>query len=229
MLPLRDNVPTRTTPVVNYALIAANAAVFFHELSLGRGLERFIDRYGLVPGHYASLALAHRAGWQAFLAPFITSMFLHAGWLHILSNMWCLWIFGDNVEDAMGHARYLLFYLICGLAAAATQLWASWHSPYPTLGASGAIAGVMGAFLLLYPRARVLTLVPIFIFVRLIEVPATLFLGLWILTQFYSGTLSLHHTGPLGGVAWWAHIGGFMTGIILLGAFVPDSGAKRRR
>ena len=233
MLPLRDNVPTRTTPVVNYVLIAANVAVFFHELALGRGLQRFIDHYALVPLRYAATALIHKIGVTAWLAPFFTSMFLHGGWLHIIGNMWVLWIFGDNVEDALGHLRYLAFYLACGLAAAGTQLWASWRSPYPTLGASGAIAGVMGAYLLLYPRARVLTLVPIFFFLKVVELPATLFLGLWILLQFYSGTAALAHTGELGGVAWWAHVGGFLSGIILLGLFLPRSGSsssgRRRR
>ena len=226
MLPLRDNIPCRTTPLVNYAIIAANAAVFYHELTLGRHLQHFMMTYGLVPANHVSPSLAKI---QHQLIPFFSSMFIHGGWLHILSNMWCLWIFGDNIEDALGHLKYLLFYLLCGLAAAGAQLWAAWGSPYPTIGASGAIAGVMGAYMILYPRARVLTLVPIFFFVRIIEVPASIFLGLWVWSQLYSGSLAVGNVGRLGGVAWWAHIGGFLAGIVLLGAFLSRATPRKRR
>src|SRR5690349_15419358 len=128
MIPLRDNVPSKTTPVVNYALIAANAAVFAHELALGPKLSSFINAYGMVPLRYASPGLLHKLPWQRLATPFFSSMFLHGGWLHILANMWCLWIFGDNVEDAMGHLRYLVFYLLVGLVGGGTQLWAAWGS-----------------------------------------------------------------------------------------------------
>jgi membrane associated rhomboid family serine protease len=225
MLPLRDNIPSRTTPFVNYALIVANAAVFFHELSLGRQLPHFIATYGIVPLTYA----AHGQTLERLIVPLFSSMFLHGGWLHVISNMWCLWIFGDNVEDALGHGKYLLFYVLCGLAAAAAQIWASWGSPLPTLGASGAIAGVMGAYLILYPHARVLTLLPIFIFVKLVEVPASLFLGIWIWSQLYSGAFAVGNAGRLGGVAWWAHIGGFLSGIVMLGVFLAGGGSSPRR
>ena len=227
MLPLRDNIPSKSAPIVNYALIAANAAVFAHELALGPHLSGFVNEMGLVPLRYASPGLVHRLPWDRLVAPFFVSMFMHGGWLHIVSNMWCLWIFGDNVEDAMGHFKYLLFYLLVGLAAASAQLWASWGSPYPTIGASGAIAGVMGAYIVLYPSARVLTLVPIFFFLKLVEIPASIFLGLWFWSQLYSGAMALSNTGRLGGIAWWAHIGGFLAGIVLLGPFLAK--APRRR
>jgi membrane associated rhomboid family serine protease len=169
--------------------------------------------------------MLHKLGWQLYFGPFLTSMFLHGGWLHILGNMWMLYIFGAAVEDRLGHGRYLAFYLLCGLASAGTQLWASWGSRIPELGASGAIAGVMGAYLILNPSARVTALIPIFFFVRLIEVPASLYLVFWLWTQLYAGRLALRHAGASGGVAWWAHIGGFAAGVVLLGVFLP---AKRR-
>ncbi|MBI5630882.1 MAG: rhomboid family intramembrane serine protease [Elusimicrobia bacterium] len=226
MIPLRDNIPSRRFPAVNLLLILGNAAAFFYELSLGAGLEPFLLRYSLVPARYAAPGLLHALGPVNYLAPFFTSLFLHGGWAHVLSNMWMLFIFGDNVEDRMGHFRYLLFYLLCGLCASAAQLWASWGSSIPTLGASGAIAGVLGAYFILYPYARVLTVIPIFVFLKTVEIPASLFLGIWIWSQFYSGSLSLAGTRHLGGVAWWAHIGGFMGGIALLGLFLE---AKRGR
>ena len=227
MLPLRVEPPAKTRPVVNYALIAANAAVFAHELALGRGLQAFVARYGLVPLRYASPGLLHKIGpWAAI--PFFSSMFLHGGWLHILANMWCLWLFGRHVESALGHLRYLAFYLLVGLAAGGVQVWASWGSPLPTVGASGAIAGVMGAFIVLHPSARVLTLVPIIVFLKTVEIPASIFLALWFWSQLYSGTLALSQAGRLGGVAWWAHIGGFLSGIVLLGPFLQQPAGRRR-
>lgn len=228
MIPIRDSLRSRTTPFVNYALIAANVAAFFHELSLGERLEPFVKLYGVVPARYASPAMIERLGFYEALAPFFVSMFLHGGWLHLISNVWCLWIFGDNVEDRLGHGRFLLFYLAAGIAAAVAQTWAAWGSPYPMIGASGAIAGVMGAYIVLYPAARVLTLVPIFFFLRFMELPASVFLGLWFWMQLYSGSLALSHAGHLGGVAWWAHVGGFVAGIVLLGPFLLGRGRRRR-
>lgn len=227
MFPLRDNIPSRTFPFVNYALMAANAAAFVYELSLGRQLEKFLLWYGLVPLKYSAPGMLAQSGLENHLLPFLTAMFLHGGWMHILSNMWVLYIFGDNVEDRLGHFRYLLFYLLCGLAASLTQLWAAWGSPVPTIGASGAIAGVMGAYFILYPYARVVCLVPIFIFLQTLELPASIFLGLWLWSQFYSGSLSLAGAGRVGGVAWWAHIGGFIGGIILLGLFLRKGKSRR--
>jgi membrane associated rhomboid family serine protease len=213
VIPLRDSQRSRTFPWVNYALIAANAAVFFHELSLGPLLEDFIRWYGFIPKR-----LAHPDA--HVLATVFTSMFMHGGWMHLISNCWCLFIFGDNIEDSLGHGKFLLFYLTSGIAAVAAQAWAAPGSPYPMIGASGAIAGVMGAYIALYPGARVLTLLPLFFFFRVIELPASIFLGFWFFSQLYSGTLALAHSGRLGGVAWWAHIGGFIGGIILLGPFL---------
>lgn len=229
MLPLRDDVPKKSFPAVNWAIIAGNAAVFFHELSLGGRLEAFLLRWGLVPAHFASVALRHRLGPALWAAPLLTSMFLHGGWFHIIANMWMLYLFGSSVEDRLGHGRYALFYLLAGLAAGGTQVWASWGSKVPTIGASGAIAGVMGAYLILYPGARVLTLVPIFFFLRLIEIPASLFLLFWLWTQLYAGRMALRQAAPVGGVAWWAHIGGFAAGIVLLGLFLPRRARRAAR
>lgn len=227
MIPVRDNVPTRTFPVVNLSLVAANVWAFVHELLLGRRLEPFLTRWGLVPMRYAHPGMLDKLGAKLYFGPFLTSMFLHGGWLHIISNMWVLLIFGDNVEDRLGHARYLLFYLLAGLAAGCTQVWFTWGSSVPTIGASGAIAGVMGAFFLLYPLARVTILVPLFIFFPTFDTPAFLFLGLWLWTQVSSG-LALADAGPAAGVAWWAHVGGFAGGALLLAAMLPRAAATRR-
>ncbi|MBI4052277.1 MAG: rhomboid family intramembrane serine protease [Elusimicrobia bacterium] len=208
MIPLYDNIPSRTFPFINLGLIAANFLAFFYELSLGPYLEPFIRYYGLVPAHFS-------------FSQIFSSMFLHGGWMHLISNMWTLYIFGDNVEDRLGHFRYLFFYLLSGLAAAFTQLWFSWGSSVPTIGASGAVAGVMGAYFILFPLARVVTLVPIFIFLQKVQIPAFLFLGIWAWVQFYSGTVAVASgVGHFGGIAWWAHLGGFMGGILLLGGFI---------
>ncbi len=214
MLPLRADVPRKSVAVVNWLLVAANAAVFYHELTLGRGLDRFLLRYALVPARFTLRSL-------------LTSMFLHGGWLHILGNMWFLLIFGAAVEDRLGHLRYLVFYLLCGALSGAVQVWASWGSHIPTLGASGAIAGVLGAFFVLYPSARVTTLVPLFVFLETFRIPASLFLGFWLWLQIYSSRLAMQGAGRLGGIAWWAHIGGFAVGVVLLGAFLPRKGRQR--
>jgi membrane associated rhomboid family serine protease len=210
MIPLRDNIPSRTVPIVNYALIGANIVCFLYQLSLGPRLDRFVLTWGMVP---AQMLSSHGGINLTGLTTAITSMFLHAGWLHVLGNMLYLYIFGDNVEDRMGHCRYLLFYLLCGICAAAAQLWAAPASRIPMVGASGAIAGVMGAYFCLYPRARIVMLVFLFIFIDFIEVPAFFFIAFWFLLQFLSGALS---SSSQGGVAWWAHIGGFAGGIVLL-------------
>jgi membrane associated rhomboid family serine protease len=194
--------------------------VFFYELSVGgRGLDGLITHYGIVPAAVlawprSDLALA------AVVVPFFTSMFLHAGWLHLIGNMWYLWIFGDNVEDRLGHFSYLVFYLLCGIGAGIAHTVLNAATTVPSIGASGAIAGVLGAYVVSYPFARVLTLVPIFIFLQIIEIPALIVLGFWFVMQFLYGTASLAVTGPnSGGVAWWAHVGGFIIGIILVGLF----------
>jgi membrane associated rhomboid family serine protease len=211
MIPLRDNIPSRTVPFVTYILIGANVLVFLMELSLGPNLERFVYIFGVVPQKvlYAFTEVPQLIPYATL--PFFTSIFLHGGWLHLLGNMLYLYIFGDNVESALGHFRYLIFYLGCGVAASLTHLLANPSSNVPTVGASGAIAGVLGAYFLLFPRAKVVTLVPIFFFITFIEVPALLFLGLWFLIQFLSGSMTLG-SDAAAGVAWWAHIGGFAAG-----------------
>jgi membrane associated rhomboid family serine protease len=206
MIPLRDTNRSGSFPVMNWLIIAANALVFFYELGLSNsGLNNFVNSFALIPAHLQSSP-------SLFVVTIFTSMFMHAGWLHILSNMWVLFIFGDNVEDRMGSVPYLIFYLLGGVAAAALQTFVSPGSSVPVLGASGAIAGVLGAYLVLFPRARVLSLVPIF-FIWLIEVPAIVFIGFWFITQLFSGLASIGTQA--GGVAWWAHVGGFVVGLLL--------------
>ena len=202
MIPLRDVIPSRTTPFVTVCIISLNAVAFLFELTLPADrLDSFLRAYGLVPAVL---------DWTTVL----TSMFLHGGWLHFIGNMLYLWIFGDNVEDRMGHARFIAFYLLCGATAALAQVLMRPDSMVPTIGASGAIAGVMGAYLVLFPHSRVLTLVPLFVIWELIEVPAILFLGLWFVVQLFSGVGSLAvSTGDTGGVAFWAHVAGFVAGL----------------
>jgi len=269
MIPLRDNVPSATTPVVTYTLMAVNLLVFFHEVSLKpAGLDAFFSKYALTAfevttGNSVSSELPQfvaefraeaarnnvridpKADWldiarsQAFerwlrkrydrapddmlpkpisaterFLPFLTSMFLHAGWMHLIGNMWFLWIFGDNVEDNLGHGRYVAFYLVAGLAGGLLQIFADDLSPIPSVGASGAIAGVMGAYMLMLPQARVLTLIPLGVFTTFVEIPAVYFLGVWILLQLGQGAASLSPSTDSGGVAWFAHIGGFAAGAV---------------
>jgi membrane associated rhomboid family serine protease len=237
MIPLRDDVPSRTVPWVNFILIGLNAAAFFLELGMGRGLERFLYQAAVVPVLYTggdgSLGLV-----DALAATFhpdlgmrlLFSMFLHGGWAHILGNMLYLWIFGDNVEDRLGHLRYLAFYLACGWTASYAHIWASPVSRVPAIGASGAIAGILGAYLTLYPRARVVTLLPLGLFSSLVQVPALLFLGFWFLQQFLMGALSIGgESAQAGGVAWWAHIGGFLAGVALVHIIPKAHRAPPRR
>jgi membrane associated rhomboid family serine protease len=216
MIPLRDANPSRTFPFVNYVFIVLNALAFFLELSQGRAFSEFIVRFGIVPARFLGTeGVSLREGMTL-----ISSMFLHGGWMHILGNMWFLHIFGDNVEDRLGHARYVLFYLLSGVGAALTQVALNPASAVPMVGASGAIAGVMGAYVLMYPRARIVTLVPIIVFLQVIELPAFVFLGLWFVIQMVSGLNSLGIGSDAGGVAWWAHIGGFAAGALLLMIFL---------
>jgi membrane associated rhomboid family serine protease len=201
---------------VNVSLIWLNIVVFLYELSLGPQLEPFLRRFGVVPE--AMLHGGSPLGW----VPLFTSMFLHGGWGHILGNLWFLWIFGDNVEDRMGPKRYLVFYLVCGLVANLVHILINPSSTVPTIGASGAISGVLGAYFVLFPYARVMAFIPLwFFFFDIVEVPAFFFLGLWFLMQFYSGLIMLPLSRLLqtGGVAWWAHIGGFAAGVVLVKLF----------
>jgi membrane associated rhomboid family serine protease len=205
------------------SLIGLNILVFFIQLSQGPNLDRFVYTYGLVPARYAysQISAYFSFGQQAF--SFFSFMFLHGGFWHIIGNMWSLYIFGDNVEDHMGPVRYLLFYLLCGFTSGLTHLLFNFQSNIPTIGASGAIAGVMGAYFILHPNARILTLIPIFFIPYFIEIPAFFFLGFWFVLQFINAAGA---RADMGGIAWWAHIGGFVFGIILLKVFdaIPGSG-----
>ena len=237
MIPLRDNIPSRTTPFVNYAVIAACTFVFLTQLSERGARDDLVGRYGMVPARVMKpgqpidvtvvdyvrtiRGLVQRKSIHRLPSPpvhpwltLVTCIFLHGGWMHFLGNMWILYIFGDNVEDRFGHLGYALFYIGCGIAASAAHLLANMDSIVPTIGASGAIAGVMGAYFLLYPRAKVLTVLPIFFFLQLIVLPAPIFLGIWVLIQFYQGTFAILSTQATG-VAWWAHIGGFVAGLLI--------------
>ena len=217
MFPLKDDIPSRHFPLVTLWLVIVNILSFIYQLSLGPELEGFILAHGFVPARFAA-GQAENAMFLGRYLPVFSSMFLHGGLLHIFSNLWMLWIFGDNVEDRMGKGRYLLFYLLCGAAAAFAQFWANPQAQAPMIGASGAIAGVLGAYFLLYPRARILTFIPIFIFFYLVEIPAYFFIGFWFLVQFLQGAAQQAAAGRLaeGGVAWWAHVGGFVAGVVLL-------------
>ena len=207
MIPLRDIIPSRTTPYVTVTLIVLNVLVFAYQFLLGTGVQEFIYLFGLVPAEFS---------WPTVF----TSMFLHGGLMHAGGNMLYLWIFGDNVEDRMGHGRFVAFYLLCGVAAALAQTWMSPGSLVPMVGASGAIAGVMGAYFVLYPKSRIVTLLPLIFFFQVIEVPAIVFLGIWFLMQFVSGLGSLAATSAdgaaqmAGGVAFWAHVAGFAAGLV---------------
>ena len=204
MIPLRDVIPSRTTPLVTISLIAVNVLVFLYELTLGPAVDDFTMRWGLVPAYFSWVTV-------------FTSMFLHGGLFHVAGNMLYLWIFGDNVEDRMGHGRFLVFYLMCGTTAALAQTFTAPDSGVPMVGASGAIAGVMGAYFVLYPKSKIVTLIPLFFFFQVIEVPAIFFLGIWFLMQFVSGVGSIVTATagqPAGGVAFWAHVAGFAAGIV---------------
>ncbi len=223
MIPLRDSQPIRRFPLVNWVLISANVLVFLFEVSLGTdSLNILIQRFGMVP---IRLLENLSTEWGTIF----TSMFLHGSWLHLLSNMLALYIFGDNIEDRLGSLRYLLFYFLGGMAAAALHILTNAGSSLPTVGASGAIAAVLGAYLILYPRARVATLVPIFFFIQIIQIPAVLYLGFWFFSQLLNGTAQIAaNTFQSGGVAWWAHIGGFIAGIMLILLFSPPTKPKKR-
>lgn len=221
MLPLRDSVRPRSFPIANYALIGFNVLVFLFEASMTQGeFHRFLTTFGLVP---ARLSLAQ----PMVLLTVLSSIFLHGSWFHLISNMWILFIFGDNVEDRMGTGRYLLFYVFVGTLAGLAHASVVSGSRVPTVGASGAIAGVLGAYLVLLPHGRVLTLIPIFFFPWFVEIPAFIYLGVWFFSQLSSGLMSLGNLGGAGefsGIAWWAHIGGFVAGLLCVRWF-----ARRRR
>jgi hypothetical protein len=223
MFPLKSDIPTLHFPFVNFWLIIVNIFVFAYQLSLGPAVEGFIVAHGFVAVRFAAEQVGSGISLSRYL-PVFSAMFLHAGLLHLFSNLWMLLIFGGNVEDRLGHGRYLLFYLLCGVAAAFAQFWTNPQAQAPMIGASGAIAGVLGAYFLLYPRARILTFIPVFILFYLVEIPAYFFIGFWFLMQFLQGVAQQAAAGRVieGGVAWWAHVGGFLAGVILLYFFKPN-------
>jgi membrane associated rhomboid family serine protease len=230
MIPIQDTVPSRNPPLAVSALIALNVLAFALELTLPHEeLERLFYILGIVPARYTHPYWARRVGFPIDdYWPFLTSMFLHGGWAHVILNMWTLWIFGDNVEDRMGPLRFTLFYLVCGLVSGVVHWFTNPDSVIPTVGASGAIAGVLGAYFLLFPRARIIVMIPIFFYPLFFEVPAVLYLLIWALSQVYSGTLALAGPKEVGGVAWWAHIGGFTAGLVLHPLFVRPRREIRR-
>ena len=232
MIPLRDNAaPRRLTPI-NVALIAANLAVFVYELSLGPRVAAFVERFALVPAAVtrALSSNAYRdAGALAPLMTTVTSMFIHGGLWHVAGNMLYLFIFGAAVEYRMGALRYLSFYFAAGIAAALATVWIAPESSVPVIGASGAIAGVLGAYFILYPRGRILTILPIFIFIQFIEIPAVIYLFVWFAVQLYAGLQQSGRAAVMGGVAWWAHVGGFMFGVAMGPMLAVNRPTPRRR
>ena len=240
MFPYKDENPTEKPAVITVALILANVLAFILVQGAGAAgpLARSVCDFGLIPGEILQRA---RPGSGVELAPgmmcvvgavpkywtVITSMFMHGGWLHLIGNMLFLWVFGNNIEDATGHGKFLIFYLLCGVAAAATQTFVSPHSVVPMVGASGAISGVLGAYILLYPRVRVHTLIILPIYITSVALPAYVMLGYWIILQVLSGLFSLSEVEK-GGVAFFAHIGGFVTGLVLVRLFASDDVLRRR-
>ncbi|RMD85071.1 MAG: rhomboid family intramembrane serine protease [Lentisphaerae bacterium] len=221
MIPLRDDIPSYRFPIVMWIIIALNVVIFMGELSCRpEDLERVFHVLGIVPA-----TLPTRPGIWRYL-PFFSSMFLHGGWFHLIGNMWMLWIFGDNVEDRMGHFRFFIFYLLCGLAAGYVHCWSNANSMIPTIGASGAIAGVLGAYFVFFPWARVITLVPLFFWPFFIEIPAVIYLILWFVQQLF-GSMVAALLPNVGGIAWTAHVGGFVAGMFLCYLFRAPQ--RRRR
>lgn len=237
MIPLKDSIPPRTFPFVNYGIIILSTLVFILQLLEPEGRPSLIERYGMIPARITSpgrpieipdqavvrtpygvrtVQVTREAASAAVpaLLTLLTCVFLHGGWLHFLGNIWFLHIFGDNVEDRLGHGLYLFFYLFTGVMASAVHLLTNWASMIPTIGASGAIAGVMGAYMLLYPRATVVAVVPIVFFLQIMVLPAPIFLGIWFAIQFFQGAFSIVSVQSTG-VAWWAHVGGFVAGFIV--------------
>ncbi|TVM03382.1 MAG: rhomboid family intramembrane serine protease [Candidatus Brocadia sp. WS118] len=218
MIPIRDRNPSGTFHFVTVSIILANVLVFLIELSLGARLDSFLFQFGVVPVKVAYSSDIPDATFLNTYFPFLSYMFLHGGFIHLIGNMWYLWIFGDNIEDRLGRFKFIIFYFICGIGSAMVHVYFNSQSGIPCIGASGAIAGVLGAYMVTFPKARILVILPLFIIWEIIELPAIIVLGFWFLIQFFSGaaTISSAHGG---GVAWWAHIGGFVIGIILIKVF----------
>lgn len=222
MIPIRDTIPNRTAPLVTWTLIAVNTLIFLYQLTLdAEELRRLFYLCGIVPARYTHPEWARWFGLPVDdYWPFLTTMFLHGGWVHLIGNMWTLWIFGDNVEDRMGRARFLAFYLLTGVAAGLTHWLTNPHSTIPAVGASGAIAGVLGAYFFLFPHARVIVVVPVLFLPFFFYLPAVVYLLFWFLSQVFGGAVAALAPGNVGGIAWWAHIGGFVAGMALYRLFL---------
>ena len=231
MIPFKDNVPSRRFPVITVVLILANVAAFLYEMSLPSAvLDDFFFSYGIVPARLQASGQSPMLLFFYMGSSLVTAMFLHGGFIHLLGNIWYLWIFGDNVEDRMGPVRFLFFYLLCGALAGGAHVLFNLDSRIPTIGASGAVAGVLGAYLISYPLARVSTLLPFLIVWPIVELPAMLLLGFWFFVQFLNGTASIGAaSGMMGGVAWWAHIGGFISGVSLIWLFAREPARRDYR
>jgi len=223
MFPIADTIPSSRVPIVNYLLIFINVLIFSFEMMIPpHALEQFFYHFGLVPARYSNPMFAYEASLSDNdYLPFFTNMFLHSGWAHLIGNMWTLYIFGDNVEDRMGHFRYLVFYILCGLAASLTHFYTNSNSTIPAVGASGAISGIMGAYMFLFPKSRIIFLYFFFFFFDFIQIPAVIYLFFWFVGQLISGTVSLFVLPQnVGGIAFWAHIGGFAAGMLLYQFFI---------
>lgn len=220
MIPFKDNIPRVHRPVITVSLIVVNMLIFLFELSLSpKAKLAFFHLYGAVPARFYHPEWASVAGYPDMgYWPFLTYMFLHSGWLHVILNMWVLWIFADNIEDVTGHIGFVFFYVTCGVVALVVQILTGHDATQPIIGASGAVAGVMGAYFMLYPRAKVLTFIPIFFLPWIVPLPAPLFLLVWVGIQVFSGLFA--HVAGHQGVAWWAHVGGFVAGMVIIKAFV---------
>jgi membrane associated rhomboid family serine protease len=229
LIPLRDTIPSKSFPIVNVLLIVINVAIFIYEIVVlnSQQAELMIFNYGLVPDQIrlSEVNSIYEFRTDVF-RPFFTNMFLHGGWGHLISNMWILFIFGDNVEDRMGKGRYFLFYIACGLIASFTHFILHRDSPIPAIGASGAISGVMAAYMLMFPKSTIVSLVPIIIIPLFLPIPAVIYIGLWFLGQLLSGTTSLMLSDSATGIAFWAHIGGFLGGVLLYKFF--DSAHRKK-
>jgi membrane associated rhomboid family serine protease len=216
MIPLRDSAPSGSVPYVTIAIIIANSVIWLYEVSLGNYLDRFVADFALIPEHFVGFSHFRGGFVHNALLPLFSFLFLHAGWLHIIFNMWFLWIFGDNVEDRLGHFRYGIFYLLSGAGSGFIQVMSGPASDVPILGASGAISGVLGAYLVSFPRARIYTLVIIIILIQFIDIPAWIFLIFWFAIQLLSSAAQAGAHQDVGGVAYWAHMGGFVLGALLV-------------
>lgn len=227
MLPIRDNINSSIRPFMNWLIIALNVAIFFYQVSLDRPeLEQVISTYGMIPERLNLDEPLSLLADPFVVITMVTSQFLHGGWLHLISNMWILYVFGDNIEDRMGHFRFLFFYVLGGIVANLLQAIVFPDSPIPAIGASGAVAAVLGGYIISFPRARVLTLIILFLFPWFVHIPAIVYLGFWFIAQLYSGLFALGglEGPPAGGIAWWAHIGGFLFGLVMVNLFTFRKG-----